>query len=334
MPNSVVNSPKFLKPNVHTQIGQKEVEKGITGAGLTSIGGVHVVMPKHADEGRAVTASGARAANTASPPVAPAGQGSGILGVRPGMHGARPKAMQLGATSITPTTVSKVNYSVDVAAGLSACESFSQSKTYDEQGSMLPSSTAIHKQNEGKKLVQHTYEQIVAFGGIQEEAMRETRSSGRLRMQNNADMTQMERAMMIAKSRDDTPVIGMSPVKPTSITAFSDDQIIDDARLLGVSLGTSFSDCTKSAKIIKDFEKNRSVSLLKSKNALAQKCMMVSRASDLCDDLEAEEDFLSDESLEMPKANTREKKTRKKKSYDKENVRRSTRVKFKPSKLQ
>jgi hypothetical protein len=156
------------------------------------------------------------------------------------MHGARPKAMQLGATSITPTTVSKVNNSVDVVAGLNACESFSQSKTYDEQGSMLPGSTVIHKQKEGKKIMQHTYEQIVAFGGIQEEAMRETRSSGRLRMQNNADMTQMERAMMIAKSRDDTPVIGMSPVKPTSITTFSDDQIIDDARLLGVSLGTHY----------------------------------------------------------------------------------------------
>jgi hypothetical protein len=84
MPNSVVNSPKFLKPNVHTQIGQKEVEKGITGAGLTSIGGVHVaVTPRHADEGRAVTASGARAANAVSPPVAPAGQASGLMGVQP-----------------------------------------------------------------------------------------------------------------------------------------------------------------------------------------------------------------------------------------------------------
>jgi hypothetical protein len=62
--------------------------------------------------------------------------------------------------------------------------------------------------------------------------------------------------------------------------------------------------------------------------------MMVSRASDLCDDLEAEEDFLSDENVERPKVITRERKIRKKKSYDKENVRRSNRVRFKPSKLQ
>jgi hypothetical protein len=39
---------------------------------------------------------------------------------------------------------------------------------------------------------------------------------------------------------------------------------------------------------------------------------MVSRASDLCDDLEAEEDFLSDENIEIPKVITRERKARKK----------------------
>jgi hypothetical protein len=130
------------------------------------------------------------------------------------------------------------------------------------------------------------------------------------------------------------PVIGMSSVKPTSINSFLDEQIIDDARVLGVSLGVSLSDCTKSAKIIKDVEKQRSITLLKCNDSLAQNCMMVSRVSDLCDDLEAEEDLLSDENLERPKVITRERKIRKKKSYDKENVRRSNRVRFKPSKLQ
>jgi hypothetical protein len=240
----------------------------------------------------------------------------------------------LGATSITPTNLSKVKHSVHVGAVLYDCDSVFQSKNYDEQGSMSPGTTSDHKQKNGLKIGQHTYEQIVAFGGIQEEALREVRSSGRLRTQHNADMTQMERATMIAQRRAEMPVIGMSSVKPTSINSFSDEQIIDDARVLGVSLGVSLSECTKSAKIIKDVEKQRSITLLKCNDSLALNCMMVSRASDLCDDLEAEEDFLSDESLEMPKANTREKKTRKKKSYDKENVRRSTRVKFKPSKLQ
>jgi hypothetical protein len=186
----------------------------------------------------------------------------------------------------------------------------------------------------GSKTLQHTYEQIVAFGGIQEEAQREVRSSGRLRAQHNADMTQMERATMIATKRAETPVIGMSTIKPTSITSFADDQIIEDARILGVSLGVSLSECTKSAKLIKDFENQRSITLLKGNDVRSQNCLMVSRASDLCDDLEAEEDFLSDENIEIPKVITRERKARKKKSYDKENVRRSNRVRFKPSKLQ
>jgi hypothetical protein len=165
-------------------------------------------------------------------------------------------------------------------------------------------------------------------------------SSGRLRAQPNADVTQMKRAMMIAKKRAEMPVIGTSIPKPTSITSFSDDQIIDDARSLGVSLGISHSDCIKSAKLIKDFELHRSITMLKCNNQLAQKhdnailCMTVSHAFDLCDDLEAEEDFLRDEDVEIPKVITRERKVRKKKLYDKKNVRRSNRTRIKPSKLQ
>jgi hypothetical protein len=143
---------------------------------------------------------------------------------------------------------------------------------------------------------------------------------------------------LVSNTQIESPLIGRESIKELKQAALVLESMVVDmkefVRLLGVSLGTSFSDCTKSAKIMKDFEKNRSVSLLKGKNALAQNCMMVSRASDLCDDLEAEEDLLSDENLERPKVITRERKIRKKKSYDKENVRRSNRVRFKPSKLQ
>jgi hypothetical protein len=131
-------------------------------------------------------------------------------------------------------------------------------------------------------------------------------------------MMQMERAMMIAKKRAGTPVLGMSTMQPASVTSFSDDQIIDEARLLGVSLGSSHSDCLKSAKIIKDFEVQRSITMLKCNDHLPQQhdnatlCMTVSRASELCDDLEEEEDFLGDEEIEMPKGIIREKKVRKK----------------------
>jgi hypothetical protein len=79
--------------------------------------------------------------------------------------------------------------------------------------------------------------------------------------------------------------------------------------------------------------------MLKCNDQLAQNhenaslCMTVSRASDLCEDLEAEEDFLRDDGVEIPKVITRERKVRKK-SYDKKNVRRSNRTRIKPSKLQ
>jgi hypothetical protein len=184
---------------------------------------------------------------------ATAGQSS--LGMQPGMHGASPNAMQLGTSMTTQSSVSKVKIPVHFAAAIYDGDSVFSTKLYDAQGSMSPGFAKSEMQTGGSKNLQHTYEQIVAFGGIQEEAKREVRSSGRLRAQHNADMTQMERATMIATKRAETPVIGMSTTKPTSITSFADDQIIDDARILGVSLGVSLSECTKSAKLIKDFEK-------------------------------------------------------------------------------
>jgi hypothetical protein len=93
-------------------------------------------------------------------------------------------------------------------------------------------------------------------------------SSGRLRAQPNADVTQMKRAMMIAKKRAEMPVIGTSIPKPTSITSFSDDQIIDNAMSLGISLGNSHSDCIKSARLIKDFELHRTITMLKCNDQL------------------------------------------------------------------
>jgi hypothetical protein len=92
---------------------------------------------------------------------------------------------------------------------------------------------------------------LLLFGGIQEEAGRDVQSSGRLLTQPNADMTQMERAMMIAKKRAETPVIGMSTLKLTSISSFSEDHIIENALSLGFLWLFLISDCIKSAKLIK-----------------------------------------------------------------------------------
>jgi hypothetical protein len=127
-------------------------------------------------------------------------------------------------------------------------------------------------------------------------------------------MTQMEREMMIAKKRAEMPVIGMYIPKPTSIIFFSDDQIIGNAQSLGVSLGNSHSECIKAAKLIKDNELRISITMLKCNDQLGKNsedasfCLAVSRASDLCDDLEAGEDFLRDGEVGISQAITREKK--------------------------
>jgi hypothetical protein len=179
------------------------------------------------------------------------------------MHGSPPKAMQLGSTMITSTNLSKVKQSLYVCTAKNDCDTNFQPTNYVAQGGNTHVSTPVGKHEEVPKMMQYTHEQIVAFGGIQEEARRKVRSSGRLWTQPNADMTQMERVMMIAKKRVETPVIGMSTSKPTSITSFSEDQIIDNAMSLGVSLGVSHSDCIKSSKLIKDYEIQRSLTMLK-----------------------------------------------------------------------
>jgi hypothetical protein len=211
---------------------------------------------------------------------------------------------------------------------------------HDVQAGLVASSGSAELIKEAPRTVHYTQKQIVAFGGIQEEARREVWSSGRLRSQPNADMKQMERAMLIVKNRVETPVIGMSTLKPTSIVSFPEEHIIDNAMSLGVSLGVSHSDCIKSAKLIKEYELQRSLTMLYCKDQSeknfdnASGCLAVSRASNLCDDLEAEETFMDDADVQIPKIDTRERKQRKKKSYDKKNVRRSNQIRIKPSKLQ
>jgi hypothetical protein len=187
------------------------------------------------------------------------------------------------------------------------------------------------------KMPQYTTEQVVAFGGIQDEALRGVRSSGRLRAQPNADVTQMERAMLIAKKRGETPVIGKSPSKLTSIISFADDHIVQSAVSLGVSLGNSHLECIKSVRLIKDVELQRTLTMLKNSDYVegsrdTAACLAVTRASVLCDDLE-EDEHLDDDS-HVPVVITKEKKIRKKKIYDNNNVRRSKRVRVKNTKFQ
>jgi hypothetical protein len=147
--------------------------------------------------------------------------------------------------------------------------------------------------------------------------MRGVRSSGSLRAQPNSDVTQLERAMMIAKKYAEMLVIGTSTSKPNSIISFSNNQIIDNALSLGVSLDKSHSECIKSARLIKDVELQRTLTMLKSSDHLVDKhenasCLVVSCASDLCEDSEGDGDFMGGDDIDMPPVINKDRKNHKK----------------------
>jgi hypothetical protein len=163
--------------------------------------------------------------------------GGSAAAARPFLHGFD-SAMHAHKATPTSTMIksikhAKVNKSPSVCLSNNICDENFKKTTHDLQGDYRSASTPVGMNKEVPNKVFYTQEKIVAFGGIQEESRRDVRSSGRLRTQPNADMTQMERAMMIAKKRAETPVIGMSIPKPISIMSFSNDQIIGNVQSLG-----------------------------------------------------------------------------------------------------
>jgi hypothetical protein len=100
-------------------------------------------------------------------------------------------------------------------------------------------------------------EEVIAFGGIKSQEARGIRASGRLGAQPNTDATQMEKAMLLAQRRNEMFVQGNS--QPHSILNFSDAQIIHNAIVLGVSMGTSLTEHIDAAHIIKENEFSKNI---------------------------------------------------------------------------
>jgi hypothetical protein len=123
---------------------------------------------------------------------------------------------------------------------------------FDAQGGSTPSEILVSGKN--KMLMAHSFshKKIVDFGGIEEEASQNVRSSGRLCAQPNYDATQMERAKMLLQKRDELPVVCMSKSQPTSLIYFSEEQFFEHATSLEVSLGSSHAKNIASVKLIKD----------------------------------------------------------------------------------
>jgi hypothetical protein len=142
-------------------------------------------------------------------------------------------------------------------------------------------------------MIKPTMEQLVAFGGISEPSSNGVRSSGRIRAQPNADMTQMERAVQLAQRRDDHPPTGTNTTAHPYILNMPSDEIISKASRLGISLGNSSEEILKSVHRIKSLEADRNVTFLKNNlNNLAPTdslSLVVSRASSLSEDLDDDE---------------------------------------------
>jgi hypothetical protein len=145
----------------------------------------------------------------------------------------------------------------------------------------------------------HSMTEVINFGGIANDSMKGLRSSARLRAQPNSDYTQMERAMMLANKRDQQQSQGTPALSIPSFSAFSDEQIIAKADGLGVSLGVNLEERLHAARLIKDIEKQRMLTFLNtnstSENESLPLCLAVSRASNICEDLdEVDEPSLDD----------------------------------------
>ena len=140
--------------------------------------------------------------------------------------------------------------------------------------------------------------------------------------------------MASAQRRSNPSTSGISSVKNKSLLSFSSDQIISAAHGLGISLGTSKKDEIASANLILDNERNRSLTMLQtneSNTSLGDKaphCLVVTRASNLCEDLVDDEETPEDTLLEVPPVKKTNRQKKKKNSNEKIPLRRSTRVKY------
>jgi hypothetical protein len=115
-----------------------------------------------------------------------------------------------------------------------------------------------------------------------------------------------------------------------------DDEIMHKAERLGISLGKSDGEVVKSIKGIKLLEEERILTILQinideSVNEEDPSTLMMSKVSTLCDNL-VEDDCIPlnlDDHVEHLKPVVKEKKTRVRKIYDTNNIRKSTRRRIK-----
>lgn len=107
-------------------------------------------------------------------------------------------------------------------------------------------------------------EEVVSFGGIS-PPLGGSRTSRRIRLQRNADDTQLQRAKNLAKAKDDAYSAGTSIASKFSLKSIPDDLFVKRANVLGVSLGVSSSEISESIKSIKDIDNCRTLIMIEKK---------------------------------------------------------------------
>jgi hypothetical protein len=172
-------------------------------------------------------------------------------------------------------------------------------------------------------------EDVIASAGIPCPAANEVRISKRIGAQSDADLTQMERAMKKTQLRNS--VNSGNHIPKFSILSIPDTEIKERANRMGISLGKSFDEVASSINGIKNREGERTL-LIMQKNAdeisnEGSASLIVSRASNLCEDLLDDEDTHANlvDHFKQTVPIKKEKNQRRRKVYDLSNVRKSTR---------
>jgi hypothetical protein len=172
-----------------------------------------------------------------------------------------------------------------------------------------------------------TLEEVIAFGGIPKTSLG-VRTSKRLGCQSDVDMPQMEKAMMNAQLRDVSSGAG-KPLPPKfSIVNMPESEIIHKANRLGISLGQSEGEVVKSIRGNKLLEEERILTFLQ-KNV--EENVNKEEGPSLCEDL-IEDDGIPldlDDQLEHIEPVVHKKKSRVRKTYDTNNIPKSTRRRIK-----
>jgi hypothetical protein len=143
-------------------------------------------------------------------------------------------------------------------------------------------------------------EDVVKFGGISPPS-KDLRSSERIRVQHNADDSQMARAQQLAQAKNVAHFSGTPTVSKFSLCAISDDTIFQRAQKLGVSLGGTSSQVTNTIANIKQVDNKRTLIMLS--KSLEEKEKVDSDiqigtlqlAQDLTSDLQCEDNLSAEE---------------------------------------